>query len=164
MEVNNGLLRFEHKRIRAEVIKEYLANKSYKGVICFSCGNASRELKKVGLNVIEISPHGDFIPNKWFNPSEIAEMFTNYFDATSGHLDITLMELIGKAYKEKLGNLPNPCYVPSGSGETLVCLKLAYPNIDFIAVYNLDFATEYSDNAPLNKLVKLLAKEIIMNN
>lgn len=153
------LLRFEHKKIRANVIKEYIG--ANKPVICFSCGNASRELKLAGLNVLDISPTGDLLALRWFTISEIKNKFPNYFDATSGHLDITLMGLIGKAYKENLGVLPSPCYVPCGSGETLVCLKLAYPNIDFVAVYNLDSATEYSDKAPLNDLVKVLAKDII---
>lgn len=157
----NNLLRFEHKKIRANVIKEYLKDKNYKGVVCFSCGNASRELKNVGLNVIDISPSGDLIANRWFTPYEIKNIFNNYFDATSGHLPIHLMELIGKAYKEHLGELPDINYIPSGSGETIVCLKLAYPDKEFIAVYNLDNATEYNENAELNNLVKVLSKEII---
>lgn len=159
MEVN--LLQLENKKIRSEVIKEYLKDKNYKGVVCFSCGNASRELKNVGLNVIDISPTGDLIPNKWYKPSEVYEIFKDYFDATSGHLSIELMQLIGEAYKNILGELPKINYIPSGSGETLVCLKLAYPNKDFIAVYNLDKATEYNENATLNNLVKILAKGII---
>lgn len=154
----NNLLRFEHKKIRANVIKDYIGVNT--PVICFSCGNASRELKLAGLNVLDISPTGDLLALRWFTINEIKQKFNGYFDATSGHLDITLMGLIGKAYKEILGDLPNPCYVPTGSGETLVCLKLAYPQIDFIAVYNLDYATEYSKDAPLNDLVKVLAKDI----
>lgn len=156
----NNLLRFEHKKIRANVIKEYIG--ADKPVICFSCGNASRELKLAGLNVLDISPSGDLLALRWFTINEIKQKFPGYFDATSGHLDITLMGLIGKAYKERLGELlSSPCYVPCGSGETLVCLKLAYPEVEFIAVYNLDSATEYSENAPLNDLVKVLAKDVI---
>ena len=157
----NNLLRFEHKKIRAEVIKEYLKDKNYRGVVCFSCGNASRELKNVGLNVIDISVNGDLIANRWFKPSEVHEVFKDYFDATSGHLSIELMQLIGQAYKETLGDLPDINYIPSGSGETLVCLKLAYPDKNFVAIYNLDKATEYSEDATLNTMVKVLAKEVI---
>ena len=156
------LLRFEHKRIRAEVIKEYLKDKTYKGVVCFSCGNASRELKNIGLNVIDISPKGDFIANRWFEPGEINEIFKEYFDATSGHLSMELMNKIAdRFYIELNGVLDDVNYVPTGSGETLICLKLAFPDKKFVAVYNLDEATEYSDNCVLNNLVKLLADEII---
>lgn len=157
-----NLLKFPHKKIRAEVIKEFLADKDYKGVVCFSCGNASRELKKVGLNVIDISPTGDLVSIKWFQPSQVKKMFTDYFDGTSGHLSMELMLKVAEAYKKYLGELPNTNYVPTGSGETLVCLKLAYPEKDFIAVYNINSATDYSSNAVLNKLVECLAKEIIM--
>ena len=134
------------------------------GVVCFSCGNATRELKNIGLNVIDISPQGDLIPNKWYKPSEVAEVFTNYFDATSGHLSMEIMQMIGDEFKKALGNIPQTNYVATGSGETLVCLKLAYPSKDFIAVYNIDKATEYNENATLNNLVKIMAKDIIFAN
>ena len=143
------LLKIDNKRIRSEVIKKYLNNKNYKGVVCFSCGNATRELKKVGLNVIDISPKGDLIPNRWYKPSEVTETFVSYFDATSGHLSIELMQLIGEAFKKELGDIPNTNYVATGSGETITCLKLAYPDKDFIAVYNLNDATKYEDEATL---------------
>ena len=157
------LLRFEHKKLRAQVIKEYLSKSTrYKGVVCFSCGNASRELKNAGLNVIDISPTGDFIANRWFTPSEIREVFPDYLDATSGHLSMELMNMIAERfYIELNGVLDDVNYVPTGSGETLVCLKLAFPEKKFVAVYNLDEATEYSDDCVLNDLVKLLASEII---
>ena len=57
------------------------------------------------------------------------------------------------------------CYdIFSGSGETLVCLKMAYPEKDFIAHYNVkgyEKATEYNEVAPLNRLVKVLALKTI---
>jgi hypothetical protein len=60
--------------------------------------------------------------------------------------------------------LPDVVYVPSGSGETLVCLKLAYPEKKFIAVYNLDAATEYSPRCPLNDFVKVMAEDRIFHS
>lgn len=159
MEVN--LLQLENKKIRSAVIKEYLKDKNYDGVVCFSCGNATRELKNVGLNVIDISPHGDFIPNRWFTPSEVKKYFPTYFDATSGHLTIEVMQLIGAAFKQALGDLPQTNYIASGSGETITCLKLAYPDKDFIAVYNLNEATQFEAEATLNTLVSIIAKDII---
>lgn len=156
------LLRFEHKKIRAKVIEKYLKDLNINDVICFSCGNASRELKNTSLNVLDISPTGDLIANRWFTKKEIKKYFPNYFDATSGHLENDLMILIGQEYKKHLGTLDKLTYVPSGSGETLVCLKLAYPDNDFIAVYNIDKATEYSKDCELNKLVEVMAKKIIL--
>lgn len=154
-------LNFPNKQLRAEVIKSYLQDKKYDGVVCFSCGNATRELKKIGLNVIDVSPKGDFFPLHWFTPSEIKAKFPTYFDATSGHLGNDLMLLIAKKFKDFLGDIPNINYIPTGSGETLVCLKLAYPDKEFIAVYDLDNATEYNENATLNKFVEIFAKKII---
>ena len=155
------LLTFNNKEIRAKVIKEYISNLKYDGVVCFSCGNATRELKKAGLNVIDISPMGDFIANRWFTPKEVKQYFPTYFDATSGHLSIELMQLIGNAFKNVLGDLPDINYVPTGSGETLICLKLAYPNKEFVAVYNLNEATKYDKEATLNNLVEIMAKDVI---
>ena len=159
------MLKLENKKIRAEVIKEYLQGKKYDGVVCFSCWNATRELKNVGLNVVDISPNGDFIPNKWFKPSEVKQVFPTYFDATSGHLPIEVMQLIGEAFKKALGELPDgETYVATGSGETIVELKLAYPDKDFVAVYNLNDATKYEEEATLNTLVKIIAKRVIFNS
>jgi hypothetical protein len=44
--------------------------------------------------------------------------------------------------------------VPTGSGETILCLKLAFPHIQFVAEYdNSNPATEYSADAPLSTIV-----------
>lgn len=156
------LLKFPHKTIRAQVIHEYIGNNR---VVCFSCGNASRALKEQGMDVLDISPSGDLLALRWFTQRDILHNFENYFDATSGHLNNELMGLIGKAFKDYLGDIKDneTIYVPTGSGETLVCLKMAYPKVNFIAVYNINEATEFSEYAPLNMLVKLLATDIIYN-
>ena len=133
----------------------------YKRAVCFSCGNATEKLKQAGVDVLAIAPNGDLVANKWFTIGEVANRFTGYFDATSGHLPMDLMKRIAARYRETLGELTGDIYVPCGSGESLVCLKLAYPDVNFIAVYNLDSATEYGAEAPLNDLVKLLAKDVI---
>ena len=154
------LLRFPHKAIRATCIKEYMKGR-YERAVCFSCGNAARELKAAGVDTLHIGPEGELDPRRWFTQREISLMFPGYFDATSGHLPAELMAALGEVYKRHLGELPQKVYVPTGSGETLVCLKLAYPEHDFIAVYNLDKATEYSPNCPLNKYVEVMAAGII---
>ena len=159
------LMEFENKKIRAKVIKKYMDENNYTQAVCFTCGNASKELKKIGVNVLEISQHGDLTANKWFKISDIKNIFSNMFDATSGHLDIELMNLVSKEFKKELGELQeNVLYVPTGSGETLVCLKMAYPKKEFVAVYNIDNATKYEKEAPLNKMVEACTKEIIYIN
>lgn len=154
------LLRFDHKQIRAEVIREYMTEAGYSRAVCFSCGNAARALESAGVETIHIGENGILSPKKWFSPAEVRNIWHDAFDATSGHLGVFLMEKIGKCYRDHLGDLPDVVYVPSGSGETLCCLKMAYPQNEFIAVYGLDKATEYSENAPLNGLVDLLAFDV----
>ena len=93
--------------------------------------------------------------------------FPKHFDATSGHLSITMMELLGSLLKSHINrnlNTSNTKWlVPTGSGETLVALKMAMPDSEFIAVYNLDEHTEFSCHAPLNSLVTISAEYIIKN-
>ena len=158
------LLRFPHKKIRAEVIKEYMEKADYKKAVCFSCGNAARALEDAGIEVLHIGAAGDLIPMKWYTQAEIKKVFPDYFDATSGHLPMELMLKIAERFQRYLGfEMPAIVYVPTGSGETIVCLKLAYPEKRFVAVYDLDKATEYDEQAPLNKLVELLAEKVIKN-
>lgn len=133
----------------------------YTKAVCFSCGNAAQALIDAGVDTLHIGAKGALTPNHWFKQNEIARTFPGYFDATSGHLPMELMLAIAAAFKSHLkDSLEDVVYVPSGSGETLVCLQLAYPEKKFVAVYNLDNATEYDDNAPLNRLVDILAFDI----
>lgn len=159
------LLRFPHKEIRARAISDYMKEAGYTRAVCFSCGHAAQELEKVGVDVLHIGKRGKLTPNQWFTQAEITRDFNGYFDATSGHLPMDLMLNISVLFKRFLQNkLNDVVYVPTGSGETLVCLKLAYPEKKFIAVYNLDEATEYCKYAPLNEMVKLLAEDITFAN
>lgn len=156
---------FNFKEIRSHIIKKYLEHINCNKVVCFSCGNASRELKKVGLDVVDISPTGDFLANKWFKSNEIFNLFKDRFNATSGYLPFDLMYDIGLEYRNILGELKSPVTVPSGSGETLVCLKMAYPDIDFIATFDNNYpATTLDEKTPLFPVVTLLAKTIIIKS
>jgi hypothetical protein len=154
------LLRFPHKAIRAVVLKNYMRGKWEKAV-CFSCGNAAKELEKAGVEVLHIGPHGTLEPRKWFSQAEIHTIFPDYFDATPGNLPIELMQSLGAAYANYLGDLPEWVYVPTGSGETLLSLAMEYPSTHFVAVYNLDEATKYKPNCPLNSMVKLVSESIL---
>ncbi len=151
------MLTFPNKAIRAAVIAGYVRAYGQNRVVCFSCGNASRALKDVGLDVIDISRQGDLSPRDWWTPERIAKVWPDHFDATSGHLPLFLMERLGEAFKLHLGPLHDAIYeVPTGSGETILCLRIAYPAKTFVAVYNLDDATRFEPSAPLNNVIRAL--------
>lgn len=154
------------KQTRANAIKRYMERNGIQRAVCFSCGNASRYLKEAGVNVLDISPTGDLEALRWFSMEEIRSVYKDTFDATSGHLPMDLMNEIANELAEKIENPgSDTCYVSAGSGETIVCLSLAFPEASLVAVYdNSSQATEYSEHAPLNKLVKAIAKEIIILN
>lgn len=155
------VLIFPHKEIRSKVILKYYYKE--KNFVCFSSGNAVAELKKLTPNVIGCGGYvgADYSPTSWFSQRDVEIAFPNEIDVTCGHLPIELMVKLADAYREYLGELTDSVYeVPTGSGETIVCLKLAYPDKDFIAVYNLDKHTEYNEKAPLNRLVRLVASEV----
>lgn len=160
--IEKKLLRFPHKELRAAVIKKYIAEAGYDKVVCFSCGNAAAKLEEAGVDVLHIGAKGVLEPHKWFTQAEIAKVFPGYFDATSGHLPAELMVRLAKVYKAYIGRIQgDTVYIPTGSGETLVCLKMAYPEKQFVAVYNIDKATEYDIDAPLNAYVRATAAAII---
>lgn len=162
MEVN--LFRFPNKAIRAQAIKEYMNKAGYKKAICFSCGNASKALKKIGVDVLDISRSGDLEALRWFTQAEIKAAFPQYFDATSGHLPMECLLMVAERFKTYLQKIPDHIYLPTGSGETLIELKLAFPNTEITAVYDIDKATRYEEACVLNGMIKILAKEIIFWN
>lgn len=144
------------KRIRAEVIKEYLQEAGLPlKVVCLTCGNASKQLSAIGVEVIEVTE-----AEHWWEYSEIQKYY-GVFDATSGHLPFPLMEKISvRLSKQNITITPHEInLIATGSGETFVTMSLAYPHTRFKPVYNMDRATQYNAEAPLNELVRLLANE-----
>jgi hypothetical protein len=148
-------LRFPHKQIRARVIADFVRAAGYRGVVVFTCGNAAQTLRDEQLEVTEIGPRGDLKTEKWWTLAEIHRAWPDLFDATSGHLTAPLMWDIAKAYGAHLGNLPVGRYsVPSGSGETIVCLRLVYPLLKFEPAYDdSKMETTRHSDAPLNAFV-----------
>lgn len=147
------------KRIRAQVVKEYMERNGITQAVCFSCGNASRELAKAGVNLVDISPRGDMTANRWFTLEEIRRIFPTAFDATSGHLPIDLLNTIADRIKQEV-TLDKPAYrVATGSGETIVVLSIAFPDIAFVPVYDIDEATAYNEQAPLNGIVSAISNQ-----
>ena len=159
------LFRFNNKELRSIAIKAYMQRHGLDKAVCFSCGNASRQLKAAGVKTLDISPTGDLQANRWFTIGEIKTAFPDYFDATSGHLPMDCMLAVADEFYFNLHKaIPNEILLPTGSGETLVCLKMAFPKTKITAVYNLDAATQFEEDAPLNDLVRLLADCIIYND
>jgi len=159
-------INLDEKKIRAKVIKKYLNSCGKNKCVCFTCGNAGKALKEVGLNVVTVGDKELLKPGKWFSYAEIANSF-NRFDATSGHLPIPLMLEIAMGLKKKLGklNIEEVYEVPTGSGETIICLAMAYPYIKFKPIRYENYApTRYELYAPLNSLVEALFGEDNIKN
>jgi len=150
------------KRIRAEVVRAYMKRNGISYAVCFSCGNASRFLREAGVPLIDISPQGDLTANRWFTMEEIRQRFPQAFDATSGHLPTDLMREIAERLRAELSFDTGTEYIiPTGSGEGVVCLKMAFPDVLFTPQYDdSDPATEYNEEAPLNGVVRAMFNKI----
>jgi len=153
------------KAVRAKAIREYMARAGYARAVCFSCGNAYTALLAEGVDVLGIAPNGDFQPCHWFKPSEIRRIFPDYFDATSGHLPMELIYSIASALQAEISLHSGQRYeVLSGSGETALCLKLAFPAAQIVPVFdNSNPATEWNAENLLNPLLGVLFDEIVFN-
>ena len=162
-----NLLRFPAKRLRANYLVQKAYRKGHTGVLCFSCGNSSAALRnavlaaELPLIVLDISPHGDLTANRWFTQLEIARIWPDFLDGTSGHVTDTELSVISNLFRHYLGELgPGPWYVPTGSGETILALALAYPHTSFVPVYSLDEWTQYNEEAPRNEQVRQVNEPI----
>ena len=145
---------YNEKALRAAVIRAYMGAAGIAGAVCFSCGNASRALRVAGVPTIDVSPRGDLIAGHWWTPGEIARTWPHLFDATSGHLPVHLMVEVAREMREKWNLHPGCTYlVPTGSGETITCLRWAFPGSIFKPVRNTGPATRYEPGAPLNFVV-----------
>lgn len=140
------------KKIRADVIASHMRDAGIAECVCFSCGNASAALKKV-VNTLDISPHGDLAPTRWWTPEEIKLVWPSRLDATSGHLPVYLMARIAAVFEVSLQLQHGVAYeVPTGSGETLICLRMAFPAITFYPITRGTPATRWDDRSPLYPL------------
>lgn len=146
----NKLIFANRKQVRAAVIARNYAEGEYNGIVCFSCGNASGALIGIAKKIIANPPDGE-----WWTPGKIAAYYKGYLDATSGHLTLPVMKDLSDTFRFHLGLLKDDTYeVPTGSGETILCLSWAYPGSRFIAVYNVGKGTEYDERNPLNDIIR----------
>lgn len=144
------------KRIRAEIIREHLDAIGQHRCVCFTCGNSARALEEAGLVVVAVGDREPLRPQRWFTFSEIARTF-RCFDGTSGHLPMPIMADIARRMRAEIGPLQGAYQIPTGSGETLVVLSMAYPEVRFQPVrFDQHPPTEYNEEAPLNSLVTAL--------
>ncbi|MBI4160051.1 hypothetical protein HY504_02700 [Candidatus Wolfebacteria bacterium] len=146
-------VKVNHKRIRAEVIKEHLGEKR---AFAFSCGNATRWLARAGVNLIAID--GLELEAKHYIEPKKAEHYFNAFNATSGCLPTFLMERIADHITKEINhNKPaehGKIYAPFGSGELIVALGYLHPLHQIVAVTSNDFAPTFQDGtSPLTALV-----------
>lgn len=120
------ILKINHKKIRAEVIAEYLKGRR---AFAFSCGNATRWLKRAGVNCVPID--GTPLEAHGYIDPEVAEFYFDAFNATSGYLPLFLVERIVGKIREKIykpASRSQTIYVPRGSGELAFSICFIYPS------------------------------------
>lgn len=147
------------KDIRAKVIKKHLDAIGTNKCICFTCGNATISLRSHGINVISIGDNEELKTNKWWTYSEIQKYF-GLFDATSGHLPLPLINDISIQVRDKLNSMIKDIDeiidIPTGSGESLLIMCMAFPKKRFRSIRLNNKETVYNIDAPLNHLVEYL--------
>lgn len=149
-----------NKKIRAEVIKEFLGEGR---AFCFSSGNASYALRKAGVNLIAISPYDALVATRFVRPEE-AEYYFQAFNATSGYLPTFLLERIAKKLQKRcVAALPSRgrLFIPFGSGELIFVFSFFFPLNRIVAVTS-DYAPLAQDNtSPLAAFVEKNCLKII---
>ncbi len=166
LQIKDGWIIATNKKDRAAVVVDYARTHFYEGIVVFSIGDPNdlqRSILRSSLNLISVSPGGDLqSANKWWSQEEIRTSWPNYFDATSGHLPVFLLNQIVVRIRSKFLGIDESkeYFIPTGSGETFVCMALAFPRVTFRAVYNIDRYTQWNPNAPLNDWVSALADDV----
>jgi hypothetical protein len=114
------------KEARAKVITAYLKGRR---TFCFSCGNATKELKRAGANLIAIDKTSQLQAKEQIKPEQ-AEHYFQAFNSTSGCIPLFLLERIAGKLLGDLTKIKDddPIYVPVGSGELLLVLMFLFPS------------------------------------
>ena len=100
-------LTFPHrKEIRARIIKAWLSFTGKEAVVACSCGNATRAMHDLGLEVLDLSPRGAMAPNRWLDAGWMAKNFPRHLDATPGHMPLVFLHDLAVTY-QRLPDLLN---------------------------------------------------------
>jgi hypothetical protein len=150
------------KKIRSRVIRRYMETLGIKKAVCFTCGNSAKALRAAGVDVLSVGENEQLRPSRWFEQEEIALSFPSYFNASSGDLPIHLMTEIAQRMSKTLGNRFQGGAVKVGSGETLLVLTLAYPELQYRIKPYRDNSKEsqYDEGATLNGVIAVLYPEM----
>jgi hypothetical protein len=142
------------KLARTYAVRDYVVAAGGVGVVCFSSGNASRLLREAGLDVVDVSPLGDLQPRGWISAGLIRRWFPNRFDATCGHLPLAVMASAALILRRLTARPARwETAIPSGSGETLAILRMAFPDRRFYPTTDGTPATERDPNNPLSTIL-----------
>lgn len=144
------------KQVRSALVAEHVRAGHYDGAVVFSCGNASRALASTGTYVVRVAEGQDLRAERWWDAAEVHRCWPYLFDATSGHLPMPLMARLAEHIGGRLGGLEAGVYVvPTGSGETVLALRMAplYRDCVFVAEYGPEPWCSEDRWAPLAPLV-----------
>lgn len=159
------ILEFPHKALRAEVILDYVKKAgTFKGIVCITCGAAGDALTDAAAGEVEVVILKPGENDEWITMEQIAQQYPGYFDATSGHLPLWLMQRISEKFRTHIdteqthGRICEWEYrVPTGSGETILELMMCVDNeCKLIALYDYNRGSKFESSAPLNNIVSKL--------
>lgn len=146
-----------HKKIRAEVIKEYLGDRP---AFILSCGNGARWLKRAGVACTTVE--GEELDTLgYISPRELEERYGG-FNTTSGYLPLFLMEEIAKRIAQEIDapmNQNATLYVPRASGELAFALSFLHPSAQIVPITSKQFAPIMPEVfTPLNEWIAFNTK------
>lgn len=138
---------------------EYVKETPYEGIVCVGEGPTVMELIKAapaGMPVVTIET------DRAISMEGIANAYPRHFDATNGHLPLWLMVRIANKFAEWINanvrkSMGGEVRIPTGSGETLFELRIAYPEItetQFVALYDFNRDKRFDPNGPINQAVR----------
>lgn len=145
------------KQIRADWIAQYCKMAGYLGISCLTCGTTGIALitacRKEGLECRVFSN-----PRRWWGNADFIEYNgSQFFDATSGHIPLFMICKLGILYRSYLGDTQaETITVPTGSGETAISLRIAYPDKIIVAQYGESAEIKREGDAVLNAAVDAL--------
>ena len=151
------------KQIRAQVIREYMEAIGQTKAVIFTCGNAAKYLRELGVPILAIGENEELKPQKSFTHEEIAKQFPSHFNASSGDIPLFLISEIGNRLRTQLGDTFTGGKINVGSSETLLALTIAYPELkEKIEPFrNGQPENQYNEHATLNPFMRALYTEKI---